>query len=146
MKIYQKLTSWKFMCLPSATSWSNQTEATWNGNRRRCQYNFGAAGRDCCQLPPCPVSAVAAALQLPSCSCIRSSLSLYLSLYLSVLHMSSKCSATNAPQNSRLRLQLRLPTAATTVPTLPLSLPPGLSLASRSTQCVVALVNILIIW
>lgn len=88
--------------------------ATRNGSRRRCQYNFGAAGRDAdaamavalIQLPPCPVAVAFAALSRS----LLLSLSLSLALYLP--HMSSKCSATNAPQNSRLgvdsQLQLRL--------------------------------------
>lgn len=129
MKIYQKLTSWKFMCLPSATSWSKPNGGNLKWQPAPLPIQFWCCRQRLLPVATLPRVAVAVAqLQFHS----QHSLTPPLPLSLSVLHMSSKCSATNAPQNSRLRLQLRLPTAATTVPTLPppLPLPPGLSLAS----------------
>lgn len=137
------------MPVPSATSWSKPNGGNLKWQPAPLPIQFWCCRQRLLPVATLPRVAVAVAqLQLHSQHSLP--LSLSFSPSLCVLHMSSKCSATNAPQNSRLRLQLQLQLRLCRL-CLCLCLcllgchwrPAS---ASRSTQCVVALVNILIIW
>lgn len=124
MKIYQKLTSWKFMRPTGSHNLKREHSASdFLAIRASGNGESGVGSRE-----PAPLPIQFGAATIVDCRRLRLRLGLGLGLGTAAAAlMSSKCSATNAPQNSSHG---------------PLSASPFASIG----QCVVALVNILIIY